>query len=69
MEISRKQMVVGVKYVVTKPSQHREFMVGDIIKLFDDGGIGNYKIGGIMRAEDVPSASKGMKCELLAVNL
>lgn len=64
MSIKADEMVVGVYYTVTKPSKHMEFQIGDRIKLFEDGAIGNCTAAGLMSKEDVKEASDGMECEL-----
>ena len=54
-------MRVGVRYVVTRDSEHREFQVGDRIWLDSDGNITCSTANGWMPAEDVPEATRGMQ--------
>ena len=51
----------NVRYVVTHPSKHGEFKVGDVIWLEEDGAIMNNTIKAWMAAEDVPEATEGME--------
>ena len=51
----------NVRYVVTHPSKHGEFKVGDVIWLEEDGAIMNGTAKGWMAAEDVPAATEGME--------
>lgn len=53
-------MRVGLRYIVTHSSKHKEFQVGDRIKLCADGGIDNMNARGWMYAKDVPAATRGM---------
>jgi hypothetical protein len=62
MSINASQMLVGVYYIVTKQSIRGEFQVGDRIRLFEDGTIGNTQAGGWMEEEDIPAATEGMEC-------
>lgn len=63
------QMQVGIPYIVTKPSRHREFQPGDRIRLCADGTIENVQAAGWMDAADVPAATKGMECEIDAATI
>jgi hypothetical protein len=56
-------MRVGVRYVVTRDSKHREFQTGDRVRLLDDGCIENAQAGGWMPAEDVIEATDGWAIE------
>lgn len=58
------QMQVGIPYIVTKPSRHREFQVGDRIKKCADGSIDNLQARGWMDPEHVAEATRGMECEI-----
>lgn len=58
------QMQVGIPYIVTKPSRHREFQPGDRITLRDDGSIDNLQAQGWMEAEHLAEATRGMECEI-----
>lgn len=57
-------MTPGIWYTVTKPSHHREFQIGDSIRLESDGTISCPAAGGWMAAEDVASATAGMAVEI-----
>jgi 2-keto-4-pentenoate hydratase/2-oxohepta-3-ene-1,7-dioic acid hydratase in catechol pathway len=58
------QMQVGVRYIVTHPSNDMEFQAGDKIMLCADGSIENVQAEGWMEAHDVPEATRGMHCEI-----
>lgn len=49
-EIEAGAMGVGKRYIVTKASRHREYQVGDRIKLCADGTIENVQAAGWMEA-------------------
>jgi hypothetical protein len=59
-----KDMIVGKRYIVTKPSDDGEFHVGDRISLSDDGSILDINAGGWMDLEHIVDATKGMECEI-----
>lgn len=61
-------MIVNVRYVVTKNSKRKEFQVGDIIKLMPDGSINNYNAMGWMQKEYVEKATKGMEIRIWGVD-
>ena len=60
-------MAVGVRYIVTKASNDKEFQVGDRVQLLADGSITNHQAAGWMEAEDVPAATRGWAVEIDAV--
>ena len=51
----------GVRYVVTRDSNNREFQCGDHIWLADDGSIICREAMGWMPEEDVADATEGME--------
>ena len=53
-------MHVGVRYIVTHGSKHKEFQRGDRIRLRSDGSIDNLDACGWMSAEEVLEATQGM---------
>ena len=59
-----RDMQVGVRYIVTHPSEDLEFQPGDKIMLCADGTIENLQAEGWMEPADVPQATRGMTCEL-----
>jgi 2-keto-4-pentenoate hydratase/2-oxohepta-3-ene-1,7-dioic acid hydratase in catechol pathway len=59
-----RDMQVGVRYIVTHPSEDLEFQPGDKIMLCADGSIENVQAEGWMEAQDVPEATRGMQCEI-----
>jgi hypothetical protein len=52
-------METNKKYKVVKSSKKKEFLVGDIVSLNEDGSIGNHTACGWINKEDVESATKG----------
>jgi hypothetical protein len=54
-------MRVGTWYVVTKASECETFLVGDHIKLTENGSILCKEASGWIDAEDVSDATKGME--------
>lgn len=53
------EMKVNLHYIVTRASKHREFQIGDKVRLCEDGSIENSNAKGWMPAEDVAEATKG----------
>lgn len=59
-----KHMQIGIPYIVTRRSRHREFQPGDRIELLANGSINNAQAGGWMEPEHVAAATLGMRCEI-----
>lgn len=55
---------VDVRYIVTRASDDDTFVVGDRIRLYADGSIGNQQAVGWVDAEDVAEATRGMLIEV-----
>jgi hypothetical protein len=50
--MNESNMKVGVKYVVTKPSDDGTFKLGDHIHIYDDGDVGCVEASGWVSVED-----------------
>lgn len=57
-------MKEGLRYIVTHDSKHKEFQVGDCIRLLENGDVMNSTAGGWMEAECLAEATEGMIIEL-----
>jgi hypothetical protein len=58
--ITKNGMQLGVVYVVTQSSTNGEFLVGERVRLMDNGDIMNISIGGWITSENVDAATEGM---------
>ena len=58
--ITKNGMQLGVVYVVTQSSKNGEFLVGERVRLMDNGDIMNISIGGWIMSENVDAATEGM---------
>jgi len=54
-------MRTGIYYIVTNASKHGEFLVGDRIRLLENGDILNLDARGWMLSENIAEATEGMK--------
>ena len=56
-------MQVGMRYIVTRASEHGEFQIGDRVQMLAEGAILNQQGAAWMAAEDVPMATRGWAIE------
>lgn len=59
-----QDMLVGTRYVVTKSSDDKSFLVGDHISRNIDGSIDNREAQGWVDVRDIDEATKRMKVEI-----
>lgn len=57
-------MKIGVRYVVTKPSENGTFEMGDCISKCSDGAIACWSAPGWIAIEDVAEAMRGVEVKL-----